>query len=47
MKLMEIPYKRPDVEAMIEKCAKLTADFANAESERPSREKIKVWRYKK
>lgn len=41
MKLMEIPYKRPDVEAMIEKCAKLTADFANAES---AAEQIKIFK---
>lgn len=32
MKLMEIPYKRPDVDAMLETCAKLTADFENAAS---------------
>lgn len=32
MKLMDIPYKRPDVDAMLEKCAKLTVDFEQAAS---------------
>ena len=41
MKLMEIPYKRPDVDALIEKCAKLTADFANAES---AAEQIRIFK---
>ena len=41
MKLMEIPYKRPDVDALIEKCAKLTVDFANAES---AAEQIRIFK---
>lgn len=41
MKLMDIPYKRPDVDAMIETCAKLTMDFANAES---AKEQIEIFK---
>ncbi len=41
MKLMDIPYKRPDVDAVIATCTKLTEDFAKAES---AAEQIRIFK---
>ena len=41
MKLMELPYQRPDVDAMLETCAKLTNDFEQAAS---AEEQIQIFK---
>jgi len=41
MKFSEIPYKRPDVESMIEKITALTADFAAADN---AEEQLRIFR---